>query len=260
MITKKIPDNWRDLQSKVAEILERCGFKVEIEKRIITVRGTVEIDVYAEEIINGRKNVIICECKNWKQNIPQNVIHGFRTIASDIGCNTGYIITTSDFQSGSKKANEFTNIELLTWEEFQNFFFESWYSNYFYEKLRSIIEFDLDSLKVQFFEDFHLIERDFFRKNIDKYHIIRDVVHHFPSPLFKGFPNMNFDINNKLPLRNKIESDVYEEWEMFGYDMPEDLLNEKYCEEFWYELNNYAKPIFKNLCNLDLRFDDNDND
>ncbi|MGV8946715.1 MAG: restriction endonuclease [Lutibacter sp.] len=142
MITDKIPETWQNLQTEIGSILEKCGFVVEIEKTVDTVRGQAEIDVYAEENIKGRKYSIICECKHWKANIPQNVIHGFRTIISDLGCNIGYIITTSDFQSGAKKASELTNIQLMTWNDFQSNFFESWFYEYFSPKISK----DLDAL------------------------------------------------------------------------------------------------------------------
>jgi hypothetical protein len=251
MITKKQPHDWKELQQKVAKILQECGFNAEIEKTIDTVRGKVEIDVYAEEIIDGRKNIILCECKNWKQNIPQNVIHGFRSVMSDTGSNNGYIITTSDFQSGSKKANEFTNIELLTWEEFQKVFLESWYIKCFYNKLRDINEINIDPVKVQFFEDYHLIERDFFRKNIDKYHFIQEIIEYFPSPLLRDYPNTDFNVRNKLPLKDK---EIYEEWKLFCYEIPYGLLEEKYFEELLSILSNYAKPVFKNLSLLNLEY------
>lgn len=130
IITKE-PNDWKDLQDKVSEILEQCGFTVETEKTIETARGKVELDVYAEETIKGRKYSIVCECKYWKSSIPQNVIHGFRTVVNDLGCNIGYVITTSNFQSGAVSTIEYTNIELLTWESFQTLFFESWYEAYF---------------------------------------------------------------------------------------------------------------------------------
>src|SRR5688572_27268194 len=131
MITSKQPNDWRELQMMVAEILAQCGFAVEIVTNVTTARGQVELDVYAEEDIKGRKYRIVCECKYWKSNIPQSVIHSFRTVVSDAGYNVGYIITTSDFQSGSIKATDYTNIELLTWDQFQDKFFKSWYLSYF---------------------------------------------------------------------------------------------------------------------------------
>jgi len=130
MISSKSPDSWQGLQIEVARILKECGFTVEIEKMLETVRGDVEVDVYAEEIIKGRKNIIICECKHWKNKVPKNVIHGFRTILGDIGANTGYIVSTQGFQSGAFKASELTNVNLVTWNEFQNTFEETWFEQY----------------------------------------------------------------------------------------------------------------------------------
>jgi len=131
MITNTSPDNWKDLQNEVGEILSQCGFTVEVEKKVTTARGEAELDVYAEEIIKGRKYTIICECKFWKSKIPQSIIHGFRTILSDTGANKGYIICLKGFQSGSVKAANFTNLDLVTWEEFQSAFCNSWIENYF---------------------------------------------------------------------------------------------------------------------------------
>jgi restriction system protein len=142
MITNIIPNSWQKLQNQTARILEECGFSVEVEKTIETVRGAVEIDVYAEEIIKGRKYIILCECKNWKSRVPQNVIHGFRTVVSDIGANVGYIISSNGFQSGSFSAAELTNIELTDWFEFQNAFEGTWYDEYFSPKIAE----DLDPL------------------------------------------------------------------------------------------------------------------
>jgi hypothetical protein len=130
-LTTSQPKDWKDLQNMVSEILIECGFSVETEKTTETARGKVELDVYAEEKVKGRKYSIACECKFWKSNIPQNVIHGFRTVVNDLGCNIGYIISTSNFQSGSVVTADYTNIELLTWESFQEYFFESWYESYF---------------------------------------------------------------------------------------------------------------------------------
>ncbi|WP_416206758.1 restriction endonuclease [Oceanobacter antarcticus] len=70
-----------------------------MRKKIETVRGDVELDVYAEEVIKGRKYSIAVECKNWSNNIPQHVVHSFRTVVSDLGVNAGYIVAKTGFQS-----------------------------------------------------------------------------------------------------------------------------------------------------------------
>jgi restriction system protein len=130
MLTTQIPDDWRDLQDRVARILAGCAFSVEAEKVIQTVRGSVEIDVFAREVIDGRTYTVLCECKHWAARVPQNVIHGFRTVVADSGANLGYIISTAGFQTGALNAAELTNIRLVTWPEFQSEFEASWIKNY----------------------------------------------------------------------------------------------------------------------------------
>lgn len=45
MITPNEPETWQQLQEEVARILRECGFAVEVERTLTTVRGAVEIDV-----------------------------------------------------------------------------------------------------------------------------------------------------------------------------------------------------------------------
>lgn len=145
MITRKVPDTWQQLQGEVGRLLEECGFVVEIEKKVKTVRGEVELDVYAQEEVKGRKYSIVCECKHWKAKIPQNVVHGFRTVVADMGANVGYIVSLAGFQDGAFKASELTNVKLVTWEELQIDFELSWYESYFSpeiaERLDSLLSY-----------------------------------------------------------------------------------------------------------------------
>lgn len=140
MITSEKPETWQALQVETAAILRECGLTVEIEKKLRTARGEVEVDVYAEELVKGRKNTIICECKHWSNRVPQFVIHAFRTTIGDIGANTGYIISTRGFQSGAFTASELTNIELKTWEEFQAAFEETWLEEHFTKQLNKRLD------------------------------------------------------------------------------------------------------------------------
>ena len=140
MITNTTPDTWQHLQVEVARVLEECGFAVEIEKKTTTVRGDVELDVYAEEEIKGRRYSIICECKHWKARVPQNVVHGFRTTVADIGVNAGYVISMAGFQEGAYRAAEKTNTQLVTWVEFQNAFEKTWYEAFFYPQITARLD------------------------------------------------------------------------------------------------------------------------
>jgi restriction system protein len=130
MLTERAPADWRALQAEVARILTECGFVADVERRVTTVRGTVVVDVHAEETILGRKYTLLLECKQWKARVPQSVIRDFRTVVADSGANMGYIISQAGFQSGAFSAAELTNVRLLTWEEFQEEFQESWIRKY----------------------------------------------------------------------------------------------------------------------------------
>ena len=142
MITCSVPEDWKALQIEVGKILEQCGFSVEVEKKIDMARGEAELDVYAEEVVKGRRYSIVCECKYWKSNIPQSIIHSFRSILNDTGANIGYIIALKGFQSGAFKAANYTNLELVTWEEFQKAFCDSWLEQY----LSPVITEELDPI------------------------------------------------------------------------------------------------------------------
>lgn len=135
MITRRVPDTWQALQAEVGRILAECGFAVEIEKKAQSARGEVELDIYAEEIVRGRKYAIACECKFRKARIAQAVVHGFRTVVQEIGANIGYIVSMEGFQSGAVTAGELTNISLVTWQEFQNIFEESWFEEFFTKQI-----------------------------------------------------------------------------------------------------------------------------
>src|SRR5258705_8303667 len=130
MITTRVPSTWQALEHDVARILLECGFTVDVEKLIHTVRGDVTVDVYGEESIDGRRYTVLCECKHWKTHVPQTVIHGFRTVVADAGANLGYIVSSSGFQSGAFSAAELSNVRLVTWEEFQKEFTASWVQHY----------------------------------------------------------------------------------------------------------------------------------
>jgi len=138
VINSSSPKDWRDLQTQVARIMEESGFIVDIEKNIKTIRGNVNIDVYAEDISQKPKIIYLCECKLWQKAIPKTVVHSFRTIVNDFGANCGLIISSLGFQSGAFTAAANTNIRLLTWKEFQELFLERWFKNYMQKRLREV--------------------------------------------------------------------------------------------------------------------------
>jgi hypothetical protein len=154
MISRHSPDSWQDLQRATATLLAECGMRSELEKTVRTVRGDVELDVFAEERIHGRAFTVACECKHWKARVPKAVIHSFRTVVSDLGVNVGYIISTGGFQSGAEDAAELTNLQLLNWQEFQKLHEELWYDRYFaptiVEKLDPLLTYTEPFLPIWF--------------------------------------------------------------------------------------------------------------
>lgn len=119
------PTNWRSLQRKVHRIFEDIGFEAEIQKTVRTARGSVEIDVFAQKT-KPVSMVILSECKYWNRPVPKPAVHAFSKVIQDYGANIGYIISKVGFNAGAYDAAKFTNIRLLTWEEFKNTFEFEW--------------------------------------------------------------------------------------------------------------------------------------
>ena len=139
MIFNKNPNNWRDLENKVALILKGVGFSVKTEHTIKTVRGSVNIDVYAVKDEPPPPIICLCECKYWNKKVPQNVIHSFRSIVHDSGANIGYIISKNGFQKGAFETAKNSNIIIFSWDQFINNFKDQWY-RFQITKLFSIAE------------------------------------------------------------------------------------------------------------------------
>jgi predicted helicase len=118
--------DWKDLQDKVAKIFSDQEFEVEIEKDLKTVHEVVNVDVFAKNPSVFPNEYYICECKFWNKPVSKNTIHAFRTVVSDFGANSGFIISKEGFQKGAYTAAENTNIHLMTWDESQDAFKERW--------------------------------------------------------------------------------------------------------------------------------------
>jgi len=127
LITRREPPTWEALEEAVRGILAECAMTAERQVPIALPRGGVAtVDVRATEVVHGISSTIICECKNWKSNIPQEVVFGFRTVMIEAGANRGYVISKAGFQAGAILAAHATNIELVTFEAFQARYFDKW--------------------------------------------------------------------------------------------------------------------------------------
>lgn len=182
LITTRMPDTWQELEETVAAILRECGMDSRRTVNLKLPRGSVDIDVVATEVNDGIDNSIICECKNWRTNIPREIVHAFRTVMGEIGANRGYIISRVGFQVGAYEAAESTNVNLVTFEEFQERYFSKWYKSRLWQIEKKIGNFNT------YYEPFgkpgfHLIESEEERREYDavwnKYIFVAALLPHF---------------------------------------------------------------------------------
>lgn len=122
----RAPEDWKELQTFVAQFFSELGCRADVSKRVELVRGHKEIDVYVEDDLIEPHALYLCECKHWKRAVDQEVVHGFRTVVADAGATLGYIVASSGFQSGAHTATQKTNVRLVTFEELQAAFFQRW--------------------------------------------------------------------------------------------------------------------------------------
>jgi hypothetical protein len=126
LITGKNADSWEELELLVEVILNECGMRAKRKAELQLPSGTVVVDVLADEGIN---RLTICECKYWCISIPKEVVHAFRTIIHDAGANRGYIISREDSPAEALEAAQATNIEVVTFSQFQTIHFDKWFQH-----------------------------------------------------------------------------------------------------------------------------------
>lgn len=126
MIFDKPPATWQELQARVHQAFIEMGCEAESPKTVQLVRGKKEVDVWAREVIHTIETIYFVECKFWGQNVPQNEAHAFRTVVADGGAHKGIIIAKKGFQAGAYEAVVKSNVDILTWEEFNERFFDRW--------------------------------------------------------------------------------------------------------------------------------------
>lgn len=131
MIFDTSPQTWQHLEEMVNQAFSEIGYESYRNHELSTVRGTIQIDVYAIKTSSPIPTIVLCECKYWNKPVEQNVIYSFRSICSDVGAHYGIIISKAGFQSGATESREATNIHLLSFSEFESTFFEEWRTGIF---------------------------------------------------------------------------------------------------------------------------------
>lgn len=125
------PADWKELEEMVCQAFIEMGYKASREYSLGTVRGSVNIDVHALKSSTPIPTLILCECKHWNKRVPQNVVHGFRTVCADAGAHFGLIISKRGFQPGAESSRSNTNIHLMNFGQFQQTFFSEWQAGAF---------------------------------------------------------------------------------------------------------------------------------
>ncbi|TGN65409.1 restriction endonuclease [Nocardioides eburneiflavus] len=123
------PATWQDLEKMVARILRECGYEVDVQKYVELARGDVNVDVWADDHAEP-PNILAIECKHWNRPVSKDVVHGFRTVVGDSGANTGLLVSSAGFQSGAKEAAAYSNVRLLTWNDFQQMYALRWFRSF----------------------------------------------------------------------------------------------------------------------------------
>lgn len=131
MIENPEPNDWKDLQAGVCRIFNEIGLQAEQDKELKTPRGKVSLDVFAIDprSVDGIQYVV--ECKNWKSSVPQSVVHSFTTVMHEVGANIGYIVSQQGFQKGAIEYLRNTNIQGITYADFQNHYLGVWIDRHF---------------------------------------------------------------------------------------------------------------------------------
>lgn len=140
MIESPYPSDWRQLQAGVCRLLNETGLTAEIEKKLKTPRGEVEIDVYAVDENSVDQIRYLIECKNWASPIPQSVVHSFTTVMQETGGNIGFIVSRKGFQPGATQYMQSTNIVGATYLEIQKRYWKPWWRNFFVPTIGSAVE------------------------------------------------------------------------------------------------------------------------
>lgn len=69
LITSRMPEEWGELEDLVTAIFNEAGLRARRAVPVVLPRGSVNVDVVAEETHDGITHRIFYECKNWRTNV-----------------------------------------------------------------------------------------------------------------------------------------------------------------------------------------------
>jgi hypothetical protein len=240
-IFRNEPTSWRDLEIKVTELMNGAGYVAINNKKISTVRGNVNIDVFAEDLKSIPKSTYLIECKYWETDIPQTIVHAFRTVVNDYGANHELIISKNNFQSGALEAIKNTNIQLLNWNDFHDLFEARWIA----ETIKSV---NLISLPLRDYTDPLDDIVDFSKLSQTQKQQYLELCKKYievavcSSPIWYGFNNQG-DMFNKDHLDTVIIKNIDDCFPLEGIECYNDFFQilSKKCMEGIKEFSNFVK-------------------
>lgn len=234
LITSVVPDGWRDLENSVAMILSECGMAVQQAVRVQLPRGHADIDVLADETVEDISVRTVCECKDWSTNVPQEKVHAFRTVMLEIGAHRGYIIAKTGFQTGAIEAAQSTNIELVTYLEFQERYFAKWFRKRIWAMESSLINFNA------YYEPAPWARRGYDLLASDEERAAYDSVwnkYFFAGSLLGAFSPYLHQFGNYAPPQLPVNTSMLEE---MGFIVPEDIKTATGYRELFSLLESYG--------------------
>jgi hypothetical protein len=230
MIESPYPSDWRALQTGVCRLLNEVGLTAEIEKKLVTPRGEVEIDVYAVDENSVDQIRYLVECKNWASPIPQSVVHGFTTVMHETGGNIGFIVSREGFQVGAKQYLQNTNIIGLTYSELQQRYMARWWEKFFVPAIGSavdtLIEYvePINSKRERLIQDLPKHKQEELRRLQERYALFGMTMAFFEFPRYSTHFNIPAP-NGIEEFKSKLAEKLGAEFS-FSSDYFRDLANE----------------------------------
>src|SRR5260221_7133744 len=106
--------DWRQYQVAVAEFFRGRGCTAEVNKSVVGVRATHNVDVFVSFVRNGVLCKWIVECKLWNSKVPKEKVLALKQIVEDVGADRGILFSERGLQPGAHDAARHSNLTLVS--------------------------------------------------------------------------------------------------------------------------------------------------
>jgi hypothetical protein len=229
MIENPEPKEWKALQAGTCKIFKEIGLHAEENKLVKTPRGTISLDVFAVDPGSVDSIQYVVECKNWKNSIPQSVVHAFTTVMHEVGANIGYIISKKGIQKGAKNYLQNTNIRGITYADFQKHYLRIWIERQFCSTIWNVADAliqytePINSRRERYRESLSPELNDRFRELYEKYYLFGMAMLNISTGAHKAIFSISSPPDISVEKLNKIITETLGE----SY-----IINTTYLREF----------------------------